>query len=398
MEPFKDTAATQKIFSLTKRIRAVCGGTSASKTISILVWLIDYAQTNKNKKIDVFAESYPHLKDGAIRDFQNIMLSNGYWQDTSWNSTDKVYSFSTGSQIKFIAVDKIGKAKGPRRDVAFINEANHAMTWEVFDQIEPRTREVVWLDWNPSDEFWYYEKIKEHRDHDFITLTYQDCLNVLPKSIIDSIESHRGDYNWWKVYGLGELGVVEGRIYKDWSTVSEVPHEARLERYGLDFGWYPDPVAVVGVYYYNGGYILDEKVYQVEMSNRELAGTLKNMPKALIVADSAEPKSISELRTFGLNVTPTVKGADSVRHGIKAVQDQKISITAGSTHLIKEYRNYLWQSDKDGKLMPGVPVDGNDHCLDAVRYAINSLVPIIRRKENLAAAVSLPRSRANVGL
>lgn len=387
MEVFQDTQATKKIFSLTKRIRAVCGGTSASKTISILIWLIDYAQTHQNKKIDVFAESYPHLKDGAIRDFQSIMLAQGYWRDEQWNSTDKTYTFHTKSVIKFVAVDKIGKAKGPRRDVAFINEANHAMSWEVFDQIEPRTKEVVWLDWNPSNEFWYYEHIKEHRDHDFITLTYKDCLNALPKSIIDSIESHKGDPNWWKVYGLGQLGEVEGRIYKGWKTIDDIPHEARLERYGLDFGYYPDPVALVAVYYYNGGYILDEVLYNLEMSNREVANTLKNLPKAMVVSDSAEPKSIAEIRQFGINIIPTKKGADSVRHGIRAVGDQKISVTKRSTNLIKEYRNYLWQSDKDGKLMPGKPVDGNDHLLDATRYAIVSLVPVIRKHEY---AMNLP--------
>jgi len=399
MEGFQDTQATQKIFRLRKRIRAVCGGTSASKTISILVWHIDYAQTHFNKKLDIFAESFPHLNDGAIRDFKNIMLANGYWRDDCWNSTEKTYTFSeTQSVIKFIAVNKLGKAKGPRRDVGFVNEANHAMSWEVFDQLLARTKEVMWIDWNPSDEFWYYDKIQNHRDHDFITLTYQDCINVLDPRIVEDIESHKGDANWWKVYGLGQLGEVEGRIYKGWNTIESVPHEARLERYGLDFGWFPDPVAVVGVYYYNGGYILDEVLHQVEVSNRELAGVFKNLPKALIVADSAEPKSISELKAFGLNVVATAKGADSVRHGIKAVQDQKISVTASSTHLIKEYRNYLWQSDRDGHLMPGVPVDGNDHCLDAVRYAINSLVPVIRRREAIVQSLPSFRPKTNLGL
>jgi len=399
MAEFQDTTATKKIFALKKRIRAVCGGTSASKTISILVWCIDYAQTQKNKKIDIFAESYPHLKDGAIRDFQSIMLAQGYWEDSRWNSTDKVYTFSTKSQIKFIAVDKIGKAKGPRRDVAFINEANHAMTWEVFDQIEPRTKEVVWLDWNPSNEFWYYEKIQNNRDHDFLTLTYLDCLEVLPKSIVESIESHKPDVNWWKVYGLGQLGEIESRIYRGWNIIDEIPHEARLERYGLDFGYYPDPVAIVAIYYLNGGYILDEVMYQTEASNREIANTIKNMDRALVVADSAEPKSIAEISSFGINILPTKKGADSVRHGIKAVQAQKITVTRRSTHLLKEYRNYLWQSDKDGKLIAGKPVDGNDHCLDALRYGINSLMPVMRRRENIIQAGNRPpRAKTNVAL
>jgi len=326
------------------------------------------------------------------------MLLNNYWEDERWNETKHVYTFPKGSVLKFIAVNKMGKAKGPRRDVGFINEANHAMTWEVFDQLLTRTKEVMWLDWNPSNEFWYYEKIENQRDHDFLRLTYQDCLNALDPRIIEEIESHKGDYNWWKVYGLGELGEIEGRIYKGWNMVESVPHEARLERYGVDFGYFPDPCAIVAVYYYNGGYILDEILLQTETSNRELANAFKNLDRALIVADSAEPKSIDEMRTYGLNVVPTNKGADSVRHGIKAVQDQKMSVTQRSVNLIKEYRNYLWESDKDGKLMPGVPVDGNDHLLDATRYAINSLVPIIRKREMLPPMPPTHRQKTNVAL
>ncbi len=381
MEGFRDTIATAKIFKLKKRIRAVCGGTSASKTISILVWCIDYAQTQKNKKIDIFAESYPHLEDGAIKDFKSIMIEQGYWQDSRWNSTLHVYNFKSGSIIKFISVDKLGKAKGPRRDVGFVNEANHAMPWEVFDQLLVRTKEVMWFDWNPSNEFFYEEKIEGQREHDFLRLTYQDCLNALDTRIVQDIESHRNDINWWKVYGLGELGIVEGRIYKDWKIIDEVPHEARLERYGLDFGWSPDPCAIIGIYYWNGSYIVDEVAYQLEMSNSEIAGTFKNLKKALIIADSAEPKSIAEVKLYGLNVLPTKKGSDSVRHGIASVQDQKIFVSKQSTKIIKEFRNYLWQTDKNGKLMPGVPVKGSDHTLDAIRYAVNSLIPIMKKKE-----------------
>lgn len=166
---FRDTDATRKIFALKKRIRAVCGGTSASKTISILIWLIDYAQTTRNKKIDIMSESYPHLEDGAIKDFKAIMVDRGYWNDSRWNETKHVYTFERGSVIKFISIDKLGKAHGPRRDVLFINEANN-IPWDIYDQLEVRTKDVIWLDWNPSTEYWYYSKIKDQVDHDFITL------------------------------------------------------------------------------------------------------------------------------------------------------------------------------------------------------------------------------------
>ena len=203
MAEFQDTQATQRIFKLTKRIRAVCGGTSASKTISILVWLIDYAQTQENKKIDVMSESYPHLEDGAIKDFKGIMISQGYWKDDCWNESKHFYRFETGTVLKFISVDKLGKAHGPRRDVLFINEANN-IDYSIYDQLEVRTKDVIWLDWNPTNEFWYYTEIKGKVDHDFIKLTYLDCINVLPKSIIESIESKKNRAGWWKVYGEGK--------------------------------------------------------------------------------------------------------------------------------------------------------------------------------------------------
>jgi len=374
MEVFQDTKATQKIFSLKKRIRAVSGGTSASKTISILVWCIDYAQTQKNKKIDVFAESYPHLDDGAIKDFKTIMSANNYWEDKRWNGTKHTYTFHTGSVIKFISVDKLGKAKGPRRDVGFINEANHAMTWEVFDQLLVRTKEVMWLDWNPSEEYWYYEKIKDKRDHDFLKLTYLDCLNTLDQTIIDDIESHKDDKNWWKVYGLGELGEIEGRIYTGWKVVDEIPFEARLERYGLDFGYTNHETAIVSVYYYNGGWILQEECYKKGMSNRDIADLLKVLPDRLVIADNAEPKSIAEISSYGINIQPCKKGKDSVRMGIQLVQDQPIAVTKKSTKLLKEYRNYMWATDKNGAyLTPNEPVKINDHCMDALRYALETL-------------------------
>ena len=380
MAAFQDTQATKKVFQLKKRIRAVCGGTSASKTISILVWCIDYAQTNKNKKIDIFAESYPHLEDGAIKDFKNLMISQNYWDDGSWNESKHIYTFPTKSTIKFISVDKLGKAKGPRRNVGFVNEANHAMTWEVFDQLLVRTNEVMWLDWNPSDEFWYYDKIDRQRDHDFLRLTYLDCLNVLDKTIIEDIESHKDDKNWWTVYGKGELGEIETRIYKGWQIIDSIPHEARLERYGLDFGYTNDPTAIVAIYYYNGGYIFDEIIFQKGLSNKQIADILINQQNGLVVADSAEPKSIDEIKSYGVNIIPTTKGPGSVLQRIQNVQAQRCSMTKRSINVIKEYRNYLWQTDKDGRVI-NEPEHTWSHSMDALSYGMSSIVPLIRRKE-----------------
>jgi len=374
---FRDTKATQKIFKLKKRIRAVCGGTSASKTISILVWCIDYAQSNKNKKIDIMSESYPHLEAGAISDFTAIMIDRNYWKDECWNKTKHVYTFETGSIIKFISIDKLGKAHGPRRDVLFMNEANN-IAWEFYEQMEVRTREVVWLDWNPSSEFWYYDKIKDKVDHDFITLTYLDCIDVLPKTIIDSIESKKDNKNWWLVYGLGQLGEIEGRIYTGWKIIDDIPHEARLERRGLDFGYSVDPTVVEDIYRYDGGIIIDELVYQKGLSNKSIADLLLIKNKAILtIADSAEPKSIDEIASYGVPIIGAIKGQGSVNRGIDYVQDQQISITRRSLKTLKAYRNYMWVVDNNGKTInkPDDRVHEWSNPMDAIRYGVESFEP-----------------------
>jgi len=369
---FQDTQATQKIFSLKKRIRAVCGGTSASKTISILVWCIDYCQTKHNKKVDIMSESYPHLEDGAIKDFKAIMIDRGYWNDARWNGTKHIYTFETGTILKFISIDKLGKAHGPRRDVLFLNEANN-IDFNIYDQLEVRTKEIIWLDWNPSVEFWYYTEIKPTVEHDFITLTYLDCINALPQSIVDSIEAKKHRKNWWQVYGLGQLGEVEGKIYKNWGIIDEIPESAKLISRGLDFGYSNDPTAIVDIYKYNNSYILDEIKYQKGLSNKQISTILLNKEdNTLVFADSAEPKSIDEISEYGVNIIGATKGKDSVNQGIQFVQDQKILMTKRSLNLIKEYRNWMWMTDKNGKIL-NKPEDIFNHLMDAVRYALSYL-------------------------
>ena len=249
---FQETTATIKIKKLTKRIRACAGGTSASKTISILIYLIARAQSDSEPTLtSIVAESIPHLKRGAIRDFKNILQSHHYWKDANWNATDSIYTFETGSKIEFFSSDNGDKLRGARRDRLFINEANNN-SLEAFNQLEVRTREFIFLDWNPDREFWFYTDILPTRnDVDFITLTYKDN-EALDNEIIKAIEARKGNKSWWNVYGLGQLGEVESRIYTGWEIIDEIPHQARLERYGLDFGYSNDPTAIVAIYYYNG--------------------------------------------------------------------------------------------------------------------------------------------------
>jgi phage terminase large subunit len=379
---FTTTSAIKKVAKLKKRIRAVQGGTSASKTISILMYLIakaqgDFVTLEDGKKkamptlTSIVSESFPHLKRGVMRDFLNIMQTQGYYDENRWNRTDFTYEFETGSKIEFFSADQPDKVRGPRRDRLFLNECNN-LPLETFEQLEIRTKEFIFLDWNPTNEFWFYTDVLGKRDDvEHIILTYKDNEALDPR-IVDAIEQRKGNKSWWRVYGEGLLGEVDGKIYRGWEVTERIPHEARLERYGVDFGYTNDPTAIVAVYFYNGGYILDEICYLKGQSNKNIADLLKNIDRAMIVADSAEPKSIDEIKSYGLNIVPAKKGRDSIRNGIQLVQQQKISITSSSINLIKEYRNYMWKYDKDGKPMQE-PEGGNDHLLDALRYAMETL-------------------------
>ncbi len=367
------TTATKKLSQLRRRLRCVPGGTSAGKTIGILEILIDLAQTDARPTLtSVVSESFPHLKRGAIKDFLDIMKAQGYYREDRWNKTDYTYEFETGSKVEFFSADQPSKVRGPRRDRLFINEANN-VPLETFEQLEIRTREFVFLDWNPTTEFWYYTEVQGKRDDvDELTLTYKDN-EALDSAIVGSIEQRRDRREWWKVYGEGKLGETESRIYKDWEMVDDVPQEARLERYGLDFGYTNDPTAIVAVYYHNGGYVIDEVAYQTGLLNGQIAGILQNQERqAITIADSAEPKSIDELRTHKLTVLPAKKGQGSVAQMISWVQQQRISVTKRSLNVIREYRNYVWETDKDGKIT-NEPETMYKHSMDAIAYALSSI-------------------------
>ncbi|MFA5395217.1 MAG: terminase large subunit [Methanogenium sp.] len=371
------TTGLNKIKALKKRLRIVQGGSSASKTYSILIVLIDLAQRDKKPTLtSVVSETFPHLKKGSVKDFLEIMGELNLFKPRSWNKTDYVYTFETGSKIEFFSADQPGKVRGPRRDRLFINEANN-VPFETFEQLEIRTNDFIFIDYNPVAEFWVSDEIFGKRDdYEHIVLTYKDN-EALGENIIRSLESRKDRPNFWKVYGLGEFGELEGKIYSGWQIIDKIPHEARLERRGLDFGYSIDPTALVDVYYLNGGYILDEQLYSTGLSNKQIADfvlDLTNHPETLVIADSAEPKSIDEIYSYGVNIRGAEKGKDSVRQGIQFIQDLPISITKRSTNLIKEYRNYTWATDRLGKtITPNMPEDAFNDCLDAARYALSTL-------------------------
>tara|TARA_R100000093_G_scaffold450_3_gene1284 strand:- start:1422 stop:2636 length:1215 start_codon:yes stop_codon:yes gene_type:complete len=364
---------------MTKRIRAVPGGTSASKTVSILLYLIARAQGDKIPTLtSVVSESFPHLRKGAMRDFLMILKQHDYYDDKRWDRTNKTYTFETGSTMEFFSADQPSKLRGARRDRLFLNEANN-IHFSAFEELEVRTKDFVFIDWNPTSEFWYYTDVKPDRDDvEEITLTYKDN-EALDKQIIESIEKRQNRKGWWTVYGLGKLGEVEGRIYTGWQIIDDIPHEARLGVRGLDFGYSNDPTAIVDIYEYNGGYILDEQMYRKGMHNKQIADFINTFEDSVLtVADSAEPKSIDEIRNYGVNITGAKKGQGSVSQGISFVQGQKISVTKRSVNVIKCYRNYLWQTDKNGKVL-NVPEHDFSDPMDAIRYGMVSYKPKVEQ-------------------
>lgn len=385
---FVDTTATQKIFELSKRIRAVSGGTSSSKTVSILVWLMDYCQQThaRTKLASVCSESHPHLEKGAILDFQNIMKDRGYWREERWNQTKHTYTFETGNKLEFYSVDSYGKAHGPRRDVLFLNECNN-MAWNIVDQLITRTREIIWMDWNPSEDFWFYTNILGKRDDvDFMgdggnypPLTFLDN-EALDSISLSEINSHRWDEEWWRVYGQGLRGRTKARIYEPWEQIDEIPEEARLKVKGLDFGYANDPTALVDIYEYNGGYILDEQLYEKGLLNNQIAKTI-GKDTVITIADSSEPKSIAEIAQHGISIIGSKKGKGSISHGIDKVKTKKIWVTKRSLNIIKENRNYIFIVDKEGNIT-NEPRDLFNHTMDAIRYGIAFIMPDIEEEED----------------
>ena len=360
--------------------KVIQGGMSASKTFSILEILVGYAESYRDSLISVVGMSYPHLSTGAIRDFIKIMKETNRWNVAQWNSTSHIYTFLNGSVIEFLSVDKMS-ARGPRRDVLFVNEAN-GISYEVFMELAGRTRDFCIIDYNPSAKFWAHEELveKQKDDTSFLILTYKDN-EALSNREIENIEAHKPKdneepSNWWTVYGLGQIGSLEGNVYSGWveTDVDEITTGGKLVRYGLDFGFSNDESALVAVYDMGDNKLgIIQKMFEKGILNSQYAQKFKMAeidPNVLIVADSARPEAIAEIKSNGYRIIGADKNAGSVLRGIERVSEKRICYAGAD--LKREYLAYAWRKKRSGEILDE-PEDGNDHLLDALRYAVDDL-------------------------
>lgn len=344
------------------------GSTRSSKTVSISQLLIDIASNKAygKKEISIVSPSMPHLKKGAMKDALNILEQLQIFNENDYNRTDQIYHFSaTGSYIEFFGVEDAKRVRGPGRDILFINEAN-LISHATYLQLALRTRETIFIDFNPADEYsWVYE-VSDDPKNKLIISTYRNNLANLSQAQIDDIESlKKADENLWRVYGLGLRGSSAANIYTHYKVIDEFP---KFEDYwyGLDFG-YTKPASLVKCALKDNCIYWEELIYEPGLLNTDLIAKMihlvdRNKP---IFADSAEPKSIEEIYRAGFNIHPADK---DVADGIKYIKSKPLFIHANSVNLRKEARSYKWKEDKNGKIIEGEVVKENDHALDAGRY------------------------------
>ena len=342
------------------------GGSRSSKTCNIMRWLVMQAVSRLSLTIDVVRKSNPVLMTSAFVDFKTFMTEVGWWNERRWHSTRQIYTFPTGSTMRFFSVDQEQKLKGPGRKILFCNEANELSYYE-FNQLDMRTEELIILDYNPSfdDEHWINLVNNEERTHFFIT-TYKDnpFLSLRQIEVIEGLKDK--NTSLYNIYALGQQGIVEGLIYTNWREVDAFPTFAKRQGIGIDFGYTNDPTAVVKCGILGNDIYLQEMLYETHADNERIVNHLRKELALRGTADSADPRTINELNKLGARVEPVVKPL--LIPSINALQQYTLNIVKGSTNIRKEVKTYSYVQDKSSGKFTNEPIDLNNHAMDAMRY------------------------------
>ena len=359
------------------RIQIHQGGTRSGKTYSICQALIEWCVNNPNAGwvITIIRKTMPSLKASVMRDFFQILEKEDWYSPANHNKSSSQYILF-GNMIEFVSIDMPQRIRGRKRNIAFLNECNE-LTFEDFTQTILRTSEILIMDFNPSDVFsWIYDKVMIRDDASFFQTTYLDN-PFLDENTIKEIEYLKiTDENYWRIYGLGERGLNIAAIFPHFHQVDKTPDRAQFISFGLDWGFTNDPSALISVYKDGLDLYVEEHLYETGLTNNDLSRKMRDLgiERQEIIADSAEPKSITELSRQGFLIKGANKGPDSIRLGIDVMKRHRIYITKESTNLIKEMQSYKWKTDRDGKQI-NQPEIGNDHAIDALRYVcLNKLM------------------------
>lgn len=364
------------------KIRGVAskGGTRSGKTWATLQ-LFHILCTNSEKPliISCVAATLPMVKRGMQRDFKTMLVTEGVWDENAFNKSEGTYTYPNGCMIEFFGVDNSSKVHGPARDILFVNEAQ-GIPREIFRQLDIRTRKKVVIDFNPVRKFWGETEFVGDR---YVTIrsTYKDN-PYLSKEQIGAIEKNKSDANWWRIYGEGETGGVEGNVYPSYEVIEDMPETFTGRCLGLDFGFVNDPTAIVDIRFQGWDLYVDLLCYETGLLNASIADYLtSNMLHRLItVCDNAEQKSIVELQQRRIKAIPCVKGRGSVAGGIAQVKQFKLHVTKRSVKLLDELDNYKFIKDEATDTYTNETIDAWNHALDALRYGVDYLIRKYRPK------------------
>lgn len=364
------------------RIRGIAnkGGTRSGKTWAALQLLhILCKSCEKPLVVSCVAATLPMVKRGMQRDFRQMLIAESEWDEEAFNKTEGSYTYPNGSMIEFFGIDNASKVHGPARDILFVNEAQ-SIPRETFRQLDIRTRKKVIIDFNPVRKFWGETEFVGDR---YVTIhsTYKDN-PYLTEEQISAIEKNRNDANWWRVYGEGETGGVEGNVYPEYEVIEDMPETFTGRCLGLDFGFVNDPTAIVDLRFEGWDLYVDLLCYETGLLNANIADYLNSngLNRIVTVCDNAEQKSIVELQQKRVKAMPCIKGRGSVAGGIAQVKQFKMHVTKRSVKMLDELDNYKWIKDESSDTYTNEPIDAWNHALDAMRYGVDYLIRKYRPK------------------